>query len=170
MILYELLRVGYAQRDNGLDVSTIALLPAFLYTAAVAWRLAKFNISTNQTDSFIGVPSPATGLLIASFPLIVWHQYFEIQTFFINPWILYALVAIISYLLVCNRRFMALKFKDLSFKTNGIKYALLIIGVISIFLLKWLAVPMIFIMYLVLSIFSKEEISKDQTETKDITV
>jgi CDP-diacylglycerol--serine O-phosphatidyltransferase len=173
MILYQLLRVGYAQGDNGLDVSTIALLPAFIYSAAVAWRLAKFNISTTQTDSFMGVPSPATGLLIASFPLIVWYQYFEIQTFFINPLILYALIAIISYLLVCNRRFMAFKFKDFSFKNNILKYALLVIGVLSIFLLKWLAVPLIFILYLIISIFSKEQGVAEKhltTETKEITV
>src|SRR5919112_3899982 len=70
MILYQLLRIGYAQNENGLDVSLWALLPAFLFSGAVAWRLAKFNLSTNQTNSFQGVPSPAAGLLIASFPLI----------------------------------------------------------------------------------------------------
>ena len=71
MILYQLLRIGYAQEAGGLDVSLWALLPAFLFSAAVAWRLAKFNISTNQTDSFRGVPSPAAGLVVASFPLII---------------------------------------------------------------------------------------------------
>src|SRR5207248_7896514 len=72
MILYQLLRISYAQEENGLDVSMLVLLPAFIFSAAAAWRLAKFNISTNQTDSFRGVPTPAAGLLIASFPLIIW--------------------------------------------------------------------------------------------------
>ena len=173
MILYQLLRIGFAQGDNGLDVSIFALLPAFIYTAAVAWRLGKFNISTNQTHSFKGVPSPAAGLLIASFPLIVLYQYFGVHTLFINPWFLYAVIVIISYLLVCNRTFMALKFKDLSFKNNISKYALLIISIISILFLKWLAVPVIFVLYLLFSMFSKEELTipaPQIMETKDITV
>src|SRR5215217_364035 len=88
MILYQLLRLGYAQGENGLEVSVWALLPAFIFSAAVAWRLAKFNLSTNQTASFQGVPSPAAGLVVASFPLIIFYQYFGIQTLFINPWFL----------------------------------------------------------------------------------
>jgi len=173
MILYQLLRIGFAQEVNGLDVSIIALLPAFIYTGAVAWRLAKFNISTNQTNSFIGVPSPATGLLIASFPLIIWFPRFGVQGYFINTWVLYAVIIIVSYLLVCNRTFMAIKFKDYSVKNNGLKYALLAIAVICILFLKWLAVPVIFVLYLIISMFSKEREAVDGyeiTETKDITV
>src|SRR3569833_142140 len=56
MILYQLLRIGYAKEEGGLDVSILALLPAFIFACAVAWRLAKFNISTNQTYNFRGVP------------------------------------------------------------------------------------------------------------------
>src|SRR5687768_16888782 len=87
-ILYQLLRIGYAQEPGGLDTATLWLLPAFVFTAAVAWRLAKFNISTDQSLSFRGVPSPAAGLVVASFPLIIWYQYFNIQAIFINPWFL----------------------------------------------------------------------------------
>src|SRR5215217_3322136 len=112
LILYQLLRLGYAQGENGLDVSFAALLPAFLFTGAVAWRLAKFNLSTNQTESFQGVPSPAAGLVVASFPLIIFYQYFGIQTLFINPWFLYAVILILSYLMLSPRTFMAIKFKD----------------------------------------------------------
>ncbi len=156
MILYQMLRMGYARGENGLDVSVALLLPAFLYTAAVAWRLAKFNISTNQSTSFRGVPSPAAGLLIASFPLIYWYEYFGLQALFINEWFLYAAIIIISYLLVCNRTFMALKFTSYGVKENGLKYAMVALAVVSIVLLKWLAVPVIFIAYLLLSTFSKE--------------
>src|SRR5687767_8186873 len=54
MILYQLLRLGYAQTENALETSFLLLLPAFLFTCAVAWRLAKFNVSTNQSNSFKG--------------------------------------------------------------------------------------------------------------------
>lgn len=154
-ILYQLLRMGYAQRENGLDVSTAALLPAFLFTCAVAWRLAKFNISTNQSDSFRGVPSPAAGLLVASFPLIILYQYFGIQQLFINPWFLYGVIVLLSYLMLSNRTFMAIKFKDFSFKNNLLKYILLSVSLVLIVALQWLAVPLIFLLYLLFSLFSK---------------
>jgi CDP-diacylglycerol--serine O-phosphatidyltransferase len=156
MILYQLLRIGYAQDVGGLEASMLALIPAFFFTGAVAWRLAKFNIADNQSYSFKGVPSPAAGLLIASFPLIIWYQYFNIQELFINRWFLYVVILIISYLMVCNRTFMAIKFTDFSVKNNLLKYILLSIALIAMVSLKWLAVPIIFVLYLVLSMFSKE--------------
>ncbi len=173
LILYQLLRIGFAQQDDGLDVSIIALLPAFVYAGAVAWRLAKFNVSTTQSHSFLGVPSPAAGLLIASFPLIIWYQYFGVQQYFINTVVLYAVIVVVSYLLVCNHSFMAFKFKNYSVKENAVKYALIVISVVCILTLKWLAVPVIFILYLVFSRFSKNKIDDEEhqtAETIDITV
>jgi CDP-diacylglycerol--serine O-phosphatidyltransferase len=173
MILYQLLRIGYAQGENGLDVSVIALLPAFIFSAAVAWRLAKFNISTNQSYSFRGVPCPAAGLLIASFPLIIWYQYFNIQQLFINVWLLYAVILIVSFLMVSNVPFMALKFTDYSLKNNWIKYLLLLLSVICILTLHWLAVPVIFVLYILFSLFAKEPppmVADTNRATLDVTV
>lgn len=175
MILYQLLRLGYAQGENGLDVSLWALLPAFVFTGAVAWRLAKFNLSTNQTASFQGVPSPAAGLVVASFPLIIFYQYFSIQALFINPWFLYAVIMLLSYLMLSPRTFMAIKFTDFSFKNNLLKYILLSVGLVCIVALQWLAVPVIFLVYIIMSAFSKAprtivvEKAKPQ-EPLDVTV
>jgi CDP-diacylglycerol--serine O-phosphatidyltransferase len=155
MILYQLLRLGYAQNENGLNTSFILLLPAFIFACAVAWRLAKFNISTNQSENFIGVPSPAAGLVVASFPLIIWYQYYGLQHYFINVWILYGVIATLSFLMVCNRNFIAIKFKDYSFKNNSFKYILLIVSLACIIIMKWFAVPVIFILYLIFSAFSQ---------------
>ena len=173
MILYQLLRISYAQQDNGLDVSVLALLPAFLFSAAVAWRLAKFNISTTQTESFIGVPSPAAGLVVASLPLIIFYQRFNVHLFFINVWVLYAIIILLGYLMLSNRRFLALKFKSFGFKANRYTYVLLILSVLLIFWLQWLAVPIIFVLYLVFSAFIKpaQSLSASQHDRElDITV
>jgi CDP-diacylglycerol--serine O-phosphatidyltransferase len=156
LILYQLLRLGYAQEPNGLNVSIIALLPAFIFTASVAWRLAKFNLANNQSYNFKGVPSPAAGLLIASFPLIILYEYFNIQSLFINTWFLYAVILIVSYLMVSNRTFMAIKFTDFSLKNNLLKYILLSLALILILFFQWFAVPVIFIMYIIISAFSKQ--------------
>ena len=175
MILYQLLRLGYAQGENGLDVSVAALLPAFLFTGAVAWRLAKFNLSTAQTKSFKGVPSPAAGLVVASFPLIVFYQYFNMQALFITPWFLYAAILILSYLMLSPRTFLALKFADFSFRNNRLIYMLLSLALVAVVALKWLAVPVIFILYLLVSFFSKTPApvvatNKGKNEPLDITV
>ena len=171
MILYQLLRIGYAQGDNGLDVSMIALLPAFIFSSAAAWRLAKFNISTNQTNSFLGVPSPAAGLVVASFPLIIWYQYLNIQAYFINVWILYAVIILLSYLMVCNRTFLAIKFKDFSIKNNVATYTLCLISILLLVFVRWLAVPLIFIVYIVMSLVAKRQrIVPVQKSAGDITV
>ncbi|SHF92964.1 CDP-diacylglycerol---serine O-phosphatidyltransferase [Cnuella takakiae] len=166
MILYQLLRLSYAQGENGLDTSMLLFVPAFLFSGAVAWRLAKFNIATNQSTSFIGVPSPAAGLFVASFPLIIWFDKFGIQQLFINQWFLYAVILVLAYLMTCNRRFMALKFSDFSFQNNLLKYILLAVSLVALVILKWLAVPVIFVLYLVISFFSKEEKAIHQSVNK----
>jgi CDP-diacylglycerol---serine O-phosphatidyltransferase len=155
LILYQLLRISYAREEYGLDVSMIVLLPAFIFTCAVAWRLAKFNIADNQSYSFKGVPSPAAGLLIASFPLIVFYEYFGIQPLFINKWFLYSVILIVSYLMVSNISFMAIKFTDFSVRNNLLKYILLAISLICLVILKWFAIPIIFVLYIILSLLSK---------------
>ncbi len=72
LIIYQFLRLSFAQQENGLDVNIIFLVPAFLIACAGAYRLARFNIDTEHTTYFKGLPIPANGLLIASFPLIYW--------------------------------------------------------------------------------------------------
>lgn len=180
MILYQLLRMSYAKGENGLDVSFIALVPAFIYSGAAAWRLAKFNISTNQTYGFRGIPSPAAGLFVASLPLII-NQESRMEHAFLSPllinqWLVYGIIIILSYLMVCDLPFMAMKFKDYSFRNNKIKYILAIISILAIVFLHWMAVPIIFVLYLVLSFFAKEpepvRVSNDQRgkEMTDLTV
>jgi CDP-diacylglycerol---serine O-phosphatidyltransferase len=182
MILYQLLRLGYARGEGGLDVSIAALLPAFLFTCAVAYRLAKFNVSTNQTVNFVGVPSPAAGLVVASFPLIIWfadtdpdswQTALQVPQYLINPWLLYATIVLVSYLMVCNRSFIAFKFKDYSWRNNTVKYTLLILSVLLLVILRWLAIPIIFVLYLLFSAFEKTPPStakETDSKTLDLTV
>jgi CDP-diacylglycerol--serine O-phosphatidyltransferase len=158
MIIYQFLRLSFAKEENGLDVSLIWLLPAFVLPCAAAWRLAKFNLDESQQHSFRGVPAPATGLLVASLPLIYWYSDTEMITdLLLNKWFLYAMIFILSYLMVSRLPLMSLKFKDYSLKNNWPKIILLIISVILIFILKWLAVPAIFILYIAVSLAFKNK-------------
>jgi len=157
IILYQLLRISYAQQENGLDISIAWLLPAFLIPCAAAWRLAKFNLSTDQEFSFKGVPTPAIGLVIASFPLIIHFQTFNLQFAFINKWLLYAVIFLLSFLMISNLPLMSMKIKDVSIKNNLARYILLALGIIAAICLKWFAVPVIFILYVIISLAFKNK-------------
>ena len=113
---------------------------AFIFSAAAAWRLAKFNISVDQMDSFRGVPTPAAGLVVASFPLIIWYESMGLQRYFINVWILYIVIVLLSYLMLSNYRLMAMKFKNFGFADNLMKYILVALSIVSILFLNWLAI------------------------------
>lgn len=153
VILYQLLRFSFAREENGLDVSIIWMLPAFVLACAAAYRLGKFNLDTSQQYSFKGVPVPAVGLLIASFPLILhFNAIASVNTIIINKWFLYALIIVLSYLMLSNHRMMALKFPDFTVKNNLPKIILLVIAIIAALFLQWIAVPVIFIIYVLLSL------------------
>src|ERR1700722_7857727 len=153
MILYQFLRMSFAKQQGALDVSMLWLIPAIFIPCAAAYRLAKFNIDNSQQYGFRGVPTPATALLIASFPLIFWYSNNEtILSLLLNKWFLYALIIALSYLMVSNLPLMAMKFKDLSLQKNLPKIILLVIAIVAALLLKWLAVPIVFIFYIVLSL------------------
>ena len=135
-----------------LYVAILWLLPYFILSCAVAYRLAKFDLDETQTLFFKGVPVPSVGLLIASFPLILHFKTSSINSLFINKWFLYILIIVLSYLMVSNIRMMSLKFADFTLKSNIPKITLLIIAIITAIFLQWIAVPVVFILYILLSI------------------
>lgn len=159
VILYQLLRMSFMREENGIDVSIIWLLPAFILTAAAAYRLAKFNLDTTQHYGFKGVPTPAVGLLVASLPLILHYGggLVDINGLLVNKWVLYALIILLSWLMVSNLPILAMKFKDFSLANNIPKVILLAIGILAAVFLKWLAVPVIFIAYIILSLAFKNK-------------
>jgi CDP-diacylglycerol--serine O-phosphatidyltransferase len=157
VIIFQMLKFSFAREENGLEVSIVWLLPAFIIACAAAYRLAKFNLATDQQYSFKGVPVPAIGLLIASFPLILhFNEIGAVNSFLLNKWFLYILILLVSYLMVSNIRMMSLKFPDFTFKNNLPKIILLVIGIIAALFLHWLAVPLIFIIYILLSLTQKK--------------
>ena len=132
-----------------LDVSLIGLV----LTLAAGFRLAKFNIDTRQTDSFIGLPTPAMSLFILSLPLIIEHTDIDfIQVLLHNNYFLIGLTLILSYLMNAEVPLFSLKFKDYSLKNNKIKYLFLLISLVLILTIHFLSVPIIIIQYVILSI------------------
>ena len=124
---------------------------AFLVAVFSALRLAKFNNDPRQSDRFIGVPTPANAMLIASLPFIsgdpAWAPLFSG-----NPWALLALTLVMSALLVAELPLLALKFRGFQWKGNQLRYLLIGISGLLLSFLGWMAIPLIMIVYLGLSL------------------
>lgn len=158
IIAYYFLRQSLAQESGGLDISIIWLLPAFLLPCAAAWRLARFNLDTEKSYSFKGLPAPANGIFFASLPLIYWNINEQwVTDLLLNKWILYGIILLFTWLMVSKLPLMSLKFKDYSFKNNLSKYLLLIISIAAIVVFKWLAIPIILLVYVLLSLLFKNK-------------
>ena len=159
LIMYQLLRISYAQEENGLDISIAFLLPALIIACAAAWRLAKFNLDETQQYSFKGLPTPAAGLFVASLPLILKSppDLINITDYLINKWVLYIIIVLISFLMVSNLPLMSFKFKDFSIKNNLPKYLLLVIGIVAAIFLQWIAVPILLVAYVIVSLLFKNK-------------
>lgn len=124
----------------------------FFITLASAYRLANFNIDTRQTTGFIGLPTPANTLFIISLAVI---QSTGTIALLHSTWVLLVITIMSSYLLNANLPLFALKFKDYSFKNNAVKYIFLAISVLLIAILKVIAVPIIILLYILLSLITK---------------
>ncbi len=156
IILYQFLRMSFIRENEGVETSMLWLMPAFVFACAGAYRLARFNLDTEQSFGFKGVPIPAAGLVVASLPLIYWNMQTEmVYTILMNKWFLYGLIILLSFLMVSKLPLMALKFKDFSIKSNLPKFILVGIAVATVLLLKWLAIPIVFIAYIILSLLYK---------------
>ena len=135
-----------------------AYLPyiGFLITLASAYRLANFNIDTRQTSGFIGLPTPANTMFILSLPLIMQYQSTELfDSLLHNSWVLLGITLLSAYLLNAEIALFALKFSDYSFKNNALKYIFLALCVILLVSLKMIAVPIIILLYIILSLLPK---------------
>jgi CDP-diacylglycerol---serine O-phosphatidyltransferase len=128
---------------------------AFMIAIFSALRLAKFNVDARQSEIFIGLPTPANALFFSSFPLLIVKNYYGIGEIVMNPIFLIAATIIFSFLLVAELPLFALKFKSYNWKGNEVKYIFLMISIGMLILLGFAAIPLIIILYLILSLLLK---------------
>jgi CDP-diacylglycerol---serine O-phosphatidyltransferase len=157
LILYQMLRIAYAYEPDGLDTPLQYLFPALLVPAACAWRLARFNIDPGQSEGFKGIPAPAGGLFIASLPMVTFYNYFGLQQWLVNKWVLYAIILVVSALMVSTLPLINIKFKNFDLKQNWPKFAIILSGLVCAVLFQWLAVPVVFLLYIILSLLTQNK-------------
>ncbi|WP_343637679.1 CDP-alcohol phosphatidyltransferase family protein [Fluviicola sp.] len=157
--LYDLVNL---QWDNKLPFLAL-IIPFFSL-----FRLAKFNIDTRQSESFIGLPTPANTIFFMAFPLLLaqygnktgWEH--DLIIWLIQPAVLIPIIVIMSLLLVSELPLFALKFKHFKWKGNGTRYVFLIsCGILISTLLIW-SIPIIVLLYLLLS-FIQHILRKNRT-------
>lgn len=132
-------------------------LPYLAFTVSIfsALRLAKFNNDTRQSDSFIGVPTPANTMLIVSLPVILAHDTFGVGGLILNPWVLLGLTFLMSGLLVAELPLFALKFKNFTWQDNSLRFVFLLLSLLLLVLLQAAAVPLIILLYVGLSVVKR---------------
>src|SRR5437868_2889994 len=146
-ILFKLLQINIQSvSDNEMLTKILQFVP-FLVTIFSALRLAKFNIDNRQTDSFIGLPTPANTLLIIALPLIIMHDEFNLSSMVLNPYFILGLTLLQSWLLVAKLPLFALKFKNFSWKDNSFQFILLLLSAVILILFRYAALPMIIFLY-----------------------
>jgi CDP-diacylglycerol--serine O-phosphatidyltransferase len=157
------------QLDSLADVVSFGVLPGFilfrlmneahggewaylamLVPAFSALRLAKFNIDPRQSDSFIGVPTPANALLISALPFAGAHF-----PALLGLPVLATVAVVMSLLLVAELPLLALKFKGWNWQQYKFQYILLLAGLVLLFTFKFAAIPLIILIYIGLSIIKK---------------
>ena len=144
---------------DGWNMGMTNYLPliGLLIAVASGYRLAKFNVDIRQTTSFIGLPTPANALLILSLPLILHFQPSDwIKEIILNEWFLIGLTLVSSMLLNAELPLFGLKFKTWDLKSNAIRYLFLVVCALLLILLKFIAIPLIILIYILLSLFWKD--------------
>ena len=143
------------QFSFNLNLNDVLPFLGLLLTLGACYRLAKFNIDKRQSDSFIGLPTPAMSLFVISLPLIQEYSSIDfVQNIIVNNYFLIAVTLVLTYLMNAELPLFSLKFKEYSVKNNVIKYLFLVVSLCMIIFLQYLSIPLIILLYVILSIFS----------------
>jgi len=154
-ILFQMINISHGQPSNLGGEFNILPFIAFVVPAFAALRLAKFNIDQEQSTSFLGLPTPALAILIASLPLIridLSEGYGFFYMIITNTYFLLTIAIFGSLLMVSRFPMFALKFNGFGWKKNMTKYIFLSISLVLLLFLQIVAIPFIILLYLFLSL------------------
>ncbi len=121
----------------------------FIITLGACYRLANFNIDTRQTDSFIGLPTPANTLFIMSLPLLFIENYFYFKAIHA---ILLIITLLSTYIMNAEIPLFSLKIKKISFAGNQLQIIFLLISTLLLVFFQFLGVALVIIFYVLLSV------------------
>jgi Phosphatidylserine synthase len=130
---------------------------AFMLPVFSALRLARFNIDTRQSTSFIGIPAPGMAILVASLPLAFW-QMNVLDKPILNLYFCLAIVIFLSFLMISKLPFFSFKMKSLTWKGNEVRWSFLIVAIIAFSVMQCVGLPFIMLIYILFSLlFAREK-------------
>lgn len=125
-----------------LVIGFVSLLFPLFIAVFSAFRLAKFNNDTRQRDNFLGLATPACAIFYISLIAFLWDQvnrpdsgYNAVSHNNIWPWVYWlpvAIVPVLCWLLVSEIPMFSMKFRNLSWQDNKVRYIFLLIAVVEI--------------------------------------
>ncbi|MFV0163007.1 CDP-alcohol phosphatidyltransferase family protein [Empedobacter falsenii] len=156
--IFNHLSTDFIYENENLKISALSLF-AFLVPAFSALRLAKFNLDEDQSTYFKGLATPSNTLFIFSL-FSIYYNKGQIINPEIDRYLLIAVSIVFSILLIIDLPLFALKFKGLSWAENYYKYIFLIITIGLVAWLQVAAIPLIILLYIIISIIFRKEITK----------
>ncbi|MEO1515648.1 MAG: CDP-alcohol phosphatidyltransferase family protein [Bacteroidota bacterium] len=150
-VLYQLLSLhsGDAPAEEGLS---LLAMPGFTVSLFAAYRLAKFNLDTRQTESFIGLPTPSCTAFVVGLMLIYEFDTFGLGEWVTHPGFLYPITIILSYLLIAELPMFSLKFKNAHWKGNEVRFTFIILAVILLITIQEATFSLMVILYVLFSL------------------
>lgn len=134
------------------NISLYIPYAAFIISVFSALRLAKFNLDERQTSSFIGMPTPANALFWASLAISLNTN--PVLNSYFNAISLFLLVVVMSFLLVSELPMFSLKYKNLRWSDNKIKYIFLLVSIVLLLLFGVNGLSAVIAWYIVLSVIT----------------
>jgi CDP-diacylglycerol--serine O-phosphatidyltransferase len=159
LVMYQLM----INTSTAMSESYMQIFPyvGFIITLGSCYRLANFNIDTRQTDSFIGLPTPANALFILSLPLVLKYSdsllLLEILT---DQWVLLVITLLSAYILNAEIPLFSLKIKKFSFKDNALQIIFLLLSILLLVFFQYLGIPLVIIFYVLLSVVNNKWLKK----------
>ena len=124
----------------------------FIITLGSCYRLAKFNIDTRQTNSFIGLPTPANALFILSLPIVLQSSdSLIILEMLTDRWVLLGISLFSAYILNAEIPLFSLKIKNFTFKENAIQIIFLLLSIVLLIAFQQMGIPLVIVLYVLLS-------------------
>lgn len=158
-----------AQLDSLADLITFGVLPGFIYFHLLAdkewaallllvpicsaWRLAKFNVGGDQTESFKGISTTAHGIFVSTLLLLTSYPQTSIDLWLKEDLSLLILAVGFSLLMISNLKMVSLKFSNYALGANWDRYLLILGTLIFILIWSWSAAPFAMALYLLLSLY-----------------
>jgi CDP-diacylglycerol--serine O-phosphatidyltransferase len=152
IVMYQMMGSASGYPKVGWAVEPFPFL-GFLIVLGSCYRLANFNIDTRQTDSFIGLPTPANALFILSLPLeLRYSDSFFLLELLTNPFVLVGITLLSVYMLNAEIPLFSLKIKQMSVKKNALQFSFLVASVLLLAFFQYLGIPLVIVLYVLLSV------------------